>query len=60
MMQGLGWVKSDGSAMSALLPLYTLKADIHRKVWHVSKLPISEVALLICYLAASCAIAMTP
>jgi hypothetical protein len=42
------WVKSDGSPMSALLPLYPPKADIHLEALHVRKVPPStEVANLI-------------
>ena len=38
-----GWVKSEGLAMSALLPLYTPKADIHRKGRHVAKVPFADI-----------------
>jgi hypothetical protein len=36
-------VKGDGSAMSALLPLYPPKADIHRKGRHGENVPIAEM-----------------
>ena len=31
--------QSQSFVMSVLLPLYPLKADIHRKAWHVTKVP---------------------
>ena len=49
-----GWVKSEGLAMSALLPLYTPKADIHRKGRHVAKVPEAEITIDLTPLSLSC------
>jgi len=42
-----GWVKSEGLAMSALLPVYTPKTDIRRKGRHVAKVPLPEATYAI-------------
>jgi len=40
-------VNRDILAMSALLPLYPPKTDIHSEGWHVSKVPSAEVTAFI-------------